>query len=552
MYGHDPKSYRAEAHGAKAGALFLMHLFRFFDHTLPDADNDDGFQYYCDNEGLLKKLEVFRKYENAMTATCLHSEWDIISAIHTLHSSFPWRPHLYHVKGHQDDHSPLEELDLPTIMNIEADALATLALQNGSSQPIVPFDPATGAMLSINNHAITRQLETTIQRHEHTAPIKDYYCERFHWDPITLESIDWDTYSIAYKPYARTRTFFSKNGWKQLPIGSRLHRWTPSYDHRCPSCDQDYETDDHIYQCAHIQRLQWRQDLIRDVHDTLGSFLSPDLLAVIKIGLTSFFSTSPPAFSERFPVNDLPQLQLLITQQTAIGWDHFIRGKLSKEWSQAQYSYATRFHLVDASKNWTVTLCRLLANSSFKLWEIRNGCRHGLDAATKQQAKQTQTHRELRCLYLLKPSVLQQDIHLFCDTVETHLKESTPKIRTWIIHNKQLIAHSARLFAAQTRLRIKQMKTFFPLQSTRKSTIASTKTMAPHRHRATRIATYFRSSHVLHSTSRVKKSKHPVPMAQSTLPTIPEDTATHTNTTDRRRIQRRRLNDTSLFPDHPG
>ena len=165
-----------------------------------------------------------------------------------------------------------------------------------------------------------------------------------------------DATHTAYKPFSRTRTFFSKNGWKQLPIGERLHKWTPSYDHRCPSCDQDYKSDDHLYQCVHIQRKQWRQDLFRDLQDTFGSFLDSDLIAIIKIGLTSFFTSCPQTISERFPPQDFPSLQPLITSQNAIGWDHFLRGKLSKEWSQAQYRYAKRFNLMDVSKNWIVTL----------------------------------------------------------------------------------------------------------------------------------------------------------------------------------------------------
>ena len=169
VYGHDPKSYRAEAHGAKASSLFMLHALEYCKHLV--QDHDRGFHYYCDNEGLLKKLEVFRKYNNAVTANCLKSEWDIVSSIHTTHTRFQWPPFLYHVKGHQDDHHDLEDLDLPTIMNIEADALATQALTNGKSQPIIPFDPATGAMLSIDSKAITRHIETTIQRHEHTGPI---------------------------------------------------------------------------------------------------------------------------------------------------------------------------------------------------------------------------------------------------------------------------------------------------------------------------------------------------------------------------------------------
>jgi hypothetical protein len=107
VYGHDPCSYRAEGYGAKASALFLWNLFQYCKHAIPDAAEDGGFIFHCDNEGLLKKLALFRQYENARQATCLHSEWDIVSSINLIHAGFFCLPKLVHVKGHQDDnHMP--------------------------------------------------------------------------------------------------------------------------------------------------------------------------------------------------------------------------------------------------------------------------------------------------------------------------------------------------------------------------------------------------------------------------------------------------------------
>jgi hypothetical protein len=76
-------SYRAEGYDAKAGALFLWNIFQNSKCTIPDTP-DAGFDYHCENQGLLKKLAEFCKYKNAGQATCLHSEWDIVSSIHLL------------------------------------------------------------------------------------------------------------------------------------------------------------------------------------------------------------------------------------------------------------------------------------------------------------------------------------------------------------------------------------------------------------------------------------------------------------------------------------
>jgi hypothetical protein len=153
VFGHKPCSYCAEGYGA---TLFLLYLFQYSNCTIPDAPEASGVYYHGNDQGLLKKLAVFRRYKNAGQATCLHSEWDIVSSIHSLHSRFPWLPCVIHVKGHQEDHHHKDDPDLPTQMNIEANTLATKALQGGVSQPIIPFDPATGAMLMIAGQVITR------------------------------------------------------------------------------------------------------------------------------------------------------------------------------------------------------------------------------------------------------------------------------------------------------------------------------------------------------------------------------------------------------------
>jgi hypothetical protein len=84
-----------------------------------------------------------------------------------------------------------------------------------------------------------------------------------------------------------------------------------------------------LYQCPHALRQQWRLDFRTNMVDMLENFLDPQLLAILKIGMTSYFNDTSPDFSERFPPgpSTAPYLEL-ITQQNSIGWDHFIRGKI--------------------------------------------------------------------------------------------------------------------------------------------------------------------------------------------------------------------------------
>jgi hypothetical protein len=121
--------------------------------------------------------------------------------------------------------------------------------------------------------------------------------------------------------------------------------------------------------------------------------LDPDLLAIICIGLRAYFTNCSPESSERFPRGYLTSpYKALITKQNQIGWDHFVRGKLTKEWWLVQYHFAKCYELVKQSEGWTMNLVKLIANSSFQLWEVqlRNTGRHGHDDASKQQSKYEQ------------------------------------------------------------------------------------------------------------------------------------------------------------------
>jgi hypothetical protein len=74
---------------------------------------------------------------------------------------------LIHVKGHQDDGAVLKDLDLPSLLNIEVDRLATTELQEfGSIKHEVPFDPSCEVQLTIAGSTVTWQFESAIHNQQ--------------------------------------------------------------------------------------------------------------------------------------------------------------------------------------------------------------------------------------------------------------------------------------------------------------------------------------------------------------------------------------------------
>lgn len=416
-------------------------------------------------------------------------------------------------------------------MNVEADALATYILNEFyAPQPVVPFDPDSKVMLTIAGSTITRDIETHILHSRHSHNILEYYRKRFHWSIDDTDAIDWDNYASVYKKFPRSRTFFSKFGWKKLPTGERLHKRSNCYDHRCQGCHEDLESDDHIFRCA--KHEEWRRTLLKNISTTFSPYVDANLLLIIRIGLDSYFEDDVPRFNEHFPkrLSETPYRDV-IRQQTSIGWDQFIRGKVSKEWDKMQQYYAKSNGYEEESKGWMTRLIRLLATESFKLWEIRNGNRHGTDDATKALATEAQTQRELRMLYLLKEKTLPQDHIFFRTTITEHMKEPTPVIRNWITRHKKLILKSVRTAGKQMQLKTRGLQKYFirmnPIRSTTKKATRQTET------------TKRRKTTILGDFFAPKQNNQKQPKERTT-------------TTEPARKNFRQLYMGNKFPDHPG
>jgi zinc-binding in reverse transcriptase len=83
----------------------------------------------------------------------------------------------------------------------------------------------------------------------------------------------------------------------KLPVAERLHKRIPSYDHRCPMCSDDHEDDDHLFRCPHPTRRQWCNTLLQTtIHDAFGEVLDLDLMAILRLGLRSYFTALVPDF----------------------------------------------------------------------------------------------------------------------------------------------------------------------------------------------------------------------------------------------------------------
>ena len=85
------------------------------------------------------------------------------------------------------------------------------------------------------------------------------------------------------------------------------------------------------------------------------------------------------------------EITLAIKQQEHIGWDHFVRGRLSKLWKVAQKTYQGQKY----TSKWPLLCIKAITNATLKIWEIRNIMKFGTDS-------QVMTNHQKR----LKPKIM--------------------------------------------------------------------------------------------------------------------------------------------------
>ena len=92
----------------------------------------------------------------------LRAEWDVESTIVNSYKQLGIPFTFLHVHSHQDDDGPVTGLTLEAQLNVQADALATEALQDAPTYPKVSLFPTAQCQLIIAGKSVTRKIPQII------------------------------------------------------------------------------------------------------------------------------------------------------------------------------------------------------------------------------------------------------------------------------------------------------------------------------------------------------------------------------------------------------
>ena len=476
--GHDPLSFRSEICAFLAAVRLIAMLTKYYDDLLPCKEKAKGnFQFYTDSLSMIKKLEAYSEYPTAPLKTVLHSEWDVLSALHRALQWFPTYPKITWVKSHQDDKVyDKTEMPLDAYLNSEADELATIGLKRLQEKPKVPMDPESVVQFHLKGRTITRDLKQSIREILSVPRLKQYYLKKYQWTDTIFDTVDWDIFRPVYKKY------ITKNGiqWMhkfccgKLPTGQRVQKWDYYHDKRCISCLQPVEDDNHIFTCE--KRKAHRRSILNQIK-TLRQTVDVHLCDILQEGIMAYFkgecmTNTMFRIRGKRDIDNKPcmeRYQLLIDEQLLIGWDNLLRGKFSKQWRISQRAYVNRVRLKHPRAHAAKILNRKKDKDKAKgktknktepfhaffqaivplikeIWKDRCIDRHTPEVGGRIAAEYATLIKKITHMYTLREMVLPEDeAKIFNETLKIRLEATNQQLKKWINRWKEVIDHSMKM-----------------------------------------------------------------------------------------------------------
>ena len=150
--------------------------------------------------------------------------------------------------------------------------------------------------------------------------------EKYRWTQQMLDNIEWELHAvfIQNQKYSRKKTTIKY-----------IHRWLPSGSKSfgqnigCSHCEGDGTQHDHDHFLTCEFSIKRRKERINAITDKLKVLLTPkDICDGILQGILNFYNNTIEKEGKR------PKNNSIINQNT-IGWQHFCRGRVSKEQTTA-------------------------------------------------------------------------------------------------------------------------------------------------------------------------------------------------------------------------
>ena len=376
---------RTETLGVLNALLIIRQLHNYFKI---EPGQHGAISIWCDN---LSTVLMIQKVETPSLTVSTHGapDIDVILQINEeckFLTTNGYKVEIQHIKAHQK--IPIDLTDptfWPITLNKEADWLAGSAhIKNVTPHHNDTRYPATNLTISCDSEQIHSGMHTKIRNAYNKQPLIEYLQERFSWSNTTFDSIWWLIHGQALSRLPPIKRLviqkFNMDHWacnhREATRGMDNQKW-------CEVCYHHEETCDHIIQCNDANRQTIRNSMMDAIQLYFKKTGTPRAMRnCITQGIQTWLQGKPTPNISSIEPQASNTLKLAYSTQTAIGWRHFLRGRIAIQWASlvngkpVAQNLATQGILV-SSRNcnpitWGSGLLHILWKHILNFWKVRN------------------------------------------------------------------------------------------------------------------------------------------------------------------------------------
>ena len=253
--------------------------------------------------------------------------------------------------------------------------------------------------------------------------------------------VDWPARGRAGRLSESKHLTIFKLEWNLLATMRHRSRIDRSIDNRCPRCRRLNETISHVLQCPEPTAVTNRVIAWSKARASITKYsTSPFLLSKMEYGLFRWHEQASDKWPDPVPSDDAANahthlVYLAYIEQSSIGWDQAVRGRLSRHWHMANASYcATTLHQHDSTayEQWSTRLVTSLWQYGIDRWINRNEFLYGKTVEDRLRKKTLEIDSLVQRLHSRdRDRVRPVDKHLFDMSLPHRLAQTLHQKRLW-------------------------------------------------------------------------------------------------------------------------
>ena len=369
----DQASYRSELAGIYGALLLAQMICSIY------AIDTGHMIVACDNKSAGQKAIEWHYPPKPS-----NDHFDMLNAIHQLRQVLPITTEFRHVEAHQrEKYGSRKTLDNWAIWNDEMDSLAKAYWSFTREAPPCLSAPVYGKEWAVwvNGRKVCKQFRETICDAIHTDRLTEWWqkesrTKRAKFTQLQIELMDTAAAKGAWRiGTTARRKWVCKHAANLLPVGRNMKRWQFWKHHKCPRCLEDDETGSHVLRCQD-PRARTHRTKVLDVFDTRLRTLktSKAIRCTLLAQVQAWMDGTSPA---RLPIP--PLLRAAVRDQTTLGWDQFVKGRIANCWARLQAEDFASRQLRNTRKSWAAALIVAIWELSWQMWDHRNDILHNSD-----------------------------------------------------------------------------------------------------------------------------------------------------------------------------